>query len=188
MLFRNKVFSIEDVQILMGITRESSRVLCCRNVRSGFLVRLKNNMYVLQESWQHFTRENLMRISNILQVPSYVSFMTALFRHGMTTQVPRNYIECAAVKRTREIEICKTIFQYHKLSKKYYFGFAFEDDLFIASREKAFVDSIYLYSLGRYAIDLDALDLGRLEKKTLKQIIRVFPQKTRQIVSQLCGI
>jgi predicted transcriptional regulator of viral defense system len=181
-------FTVEDLQDLLRIKPESARVLCTRYNRNGFFIRLKKNFYVLTERWENFSKEDFLKISNFLQVPSYISFLTALSLYEVTTQVQRNYFESVSLKRSVRFNIKGVTFNFYKLKKKYYFDFIKKDDIFIATREKAFIDSVYLYSFGKYKIDFSSLDLDKLDKNRIKKILRLYPQKTKSVVEKICGI
>lgn len=181
-------FTVDDLQELLGIKPESARVLCARYTRRGFFIRLKRNFYVLSEKWENFSTEDFLKISNILQVPSYISFMTALSLYEVSTQVQRDFYENASLKRSASFEVKGSMFNFHKLKKIYYFDFIKKDGIFIATREKAFVDSVYLYSFGKYKIDFSSLDLNKLDKDRLLAIMGEYPQKTRNIIQKQCRI
>lgn len=187
-LSEKKFFDIEDLQDLLKIKRESVRVLCSRFTKNGFFIRIKRNFYVLNETWENFNQEDFLKISNLLQVPSYVSFLTALSVYELTTQVPQNQFESAALKRSTKIEIKDTVFNYYKLKPQHYFSFVKKDGIFIATKEKAFIDSVHLYSFGRYRLDFSSIDFSKLDKNKLKKILEAFPKKTKTIVKKLCKI
>jgi hypothetical protein len=123
-------------------------------------------------------------VANFLQVPSYVSFQTALAHHEVTTQVQRDYIESAALKRSRRLEIQGVAFCYHRLQPSLYFGFERRNGVFVATKEKAFLDAAYLHSFGRYGLDFSALDTDRLDKAQLGQMLAAFPPQTVRLVEQ----
>lgn len=181
-------FTVEDLENLLGIKPESARVLCVRYTKKGLFIRLKKNFYVLAEKWENFKKEDFLRISNILQVPSYISFMSALSFYGVTTQIQQSYFESASLKRSVRFNIKGVVFNFLKLKKRYYFDFVKNGDIFIATKEKAFIDSIYLYSFGKYKIDFSSLDLDKLDKNKIRGIIKLYPQKTIKIVKDLCRI
>ena len=181
-------FTIDDLVRMFGMRRESAHVLCSRYVKNGVFIRLKNNFYVLDETWEKLAREDRFKISNYLQVPSYISFMTALSYYGMTTQVQRDFFESASLKRSAAFEARGTEFKYYKLKKDYYFGFVKVGGFFIATPEKALIDSLYLYSFGKYRFDLDSIDMGRFDKGALRAAVKTFPEKTRRDVKRLCRI
>lgn len=187
-LQRNPFFTVGDLSELLKIKQVSARVLCNRYVKKNIFVRLKRNMYILDQSWQNFSREDFLQAANILQVPSYISFMTALSFYDVTTQIQRNFFESASLKRSVKFDIKETVFNYYKLKKLYYFNFVKKDNIFIATKEKAFVDSIYLYSFGKYKLDISSLDISKLDKNRLRKIVRIFPSKTRRVVNKICRI
>jgi predicted transcriptional regulator of viral defense system len=180
-------FSVEDVAELLGINPSSAHVLCSRYVQKGLLIRLKRNFYVLAERWRNLGRDDFLVLANFLQVPSYISFLSALFYYEITTQVPRMAWESASLKRSKLLSVQGVEFRYYKIARHLYLGFQKEDGFFIAEREKAFLDSIYLSSFGRYSLDIPALDLGKLEKEGLEGWLRYYPESTKRLVSEICG-
>jgi hypothetical protein len=89
-----------------------------------------------------------------------------------------------AVKRTKEILLNGTVFRYAKISGALYFGFKKEKGFFIATPEKALLDAFYLISLGRYALDLAALDARKLDRDEIERLSRRFPRKTRDLLNK----
>ena len=181
-------FTTGDVAELLKVQVPSARVLCTRYVKEGIFVRLKKNFYVLGQNWEGYSREERFKIANFLQVPSYISFMTALSLYEVTTQVQRDFYESASLKRSVKFDTKGTVFNYYKMKKDYYFDFIKRDEVFIATPEKAFVDMIYLYSFGKYAVDFASLDMEKLDKGRIREIAAVFPQKTKNIVRKVCRI
>lgn len=181
-------FTAQDVAATFNIKPASAKVLCSRYTAKGIFIRLKNNFYVLEQKWDNCTNEEFFKISNHLQVPSYISFMSALSFYEITTQVLRGFYESACLKRTVNFSKNEVCFNFYKLNKKYYFDFEKKQDYFIASKEKALVDSIYLYSLGRYSIDFSSLNVADLNKDKISEIIKAFPPKTIYEVKKLCRI
>lgn len=181
-------FRAEDVARILGIRPVSARVLCSRYVQNGLFTRLKRDYYILTEKWKVLAREEFLQIANFIQVPSYISFTTALAFYNLTTQVQRDFWESAAWKRSCRFQVEGTEFHYFKLQKRLYFGFQRTNGIFMAIREKALLDSLYLYSLGRYPLDLPALDLGKLDRRQVKGWMRQYPKRTQKLVKELCKI
>lgn len=181
-------FTTKDLADILAIKPQSAWVLASRYVKNGLFLRLKNNFYVMEESWRNLSAVDFFKIANFLQVPSYISFMSALSYYEVTTQLQRNFFESASLKRSRKFDIKETEFNFYKLKKQYYFDFVKTDGIFIAAKEKAFVDIVYLYSFGKYKPDFGSLDLNKLDKTRIKEIMKVFPQKTKTIIKKLCGI
>jgi predicted transcriptional regulator of viral defense system len=179
-------FTVGDVARILKVKQESARVLCNRYVKSGRFIRLKNNFYVLEERWSSFSSQEFFRLANFLKVPSYISLMTALQFYEVTTQVTRNFFDSVSLKSSKKISIKGAAFNYYKLKKELYFDFIKKDDIFIASKEKAFLDALYLFSFGKYKLDFSALDIEKLDKSRLKKLSGVFPKKTKLILKKIC--
>jgi predicted transcriptional regulator of viral defense system len=181
-------FTSADVKEVLGITLASAQVLCSRYVKQGLFVRLKNNFYILDSAWGNLSKEEIFKISNFLQVPSYVSFMSALSFYEITTQVQRDFYESASLKRSINFDCRGVSFNFYKIKQEYYFGFEKKDNIFIAVKEKALIDAVYLYSFGKYKMDFSSIDFGAFDKGKLSQMSKVFPNKTRNLLEKLCKI
>lgn len=179
------LFSHEDVADLLGIKRASAAVLCARYVKKGLLTRLKRDLYVRTEALAHLGTMDLHRIANLLQVPSYVSLVTALSHYGVSSQVQRGFIESISMKRTKAFDRGGISFRYMKVRSELYGGFVKEQGAFIASPEKALLDSAYLASMGRYTLDLSSLDLSKLDLKKMIHLSANYPSKTQRFMERL---
>ena len=187
-LSRKPYFTLGDVAQNFSLQQASASVLCSRYVRQGLLVRFKNNIYTTAWKWEGLTRQDLFKIANVLQVPSYISMMTALAHYDVTTQAQNNYQESVCLKRSITYNVRDAVFSYVKLQSRYYGDFIKKDGVFIATKEKAFLDAAYLFSFGKYKFDVDSLDMKKLELKKLKSLLKVYPEKTKVTVKRLCWI
>jgi predicted transcriptional regulator of viral defense system len=177
-------FGYGDVARALDISPESARVTVSRYVARGLLVRVKRDMYVLRERWNAAGREEKFQLANMGQVPSYISLMTALDYYEITTQMPREFIESVAVKRTKEIQLPRSVFRYTRIFNSLYFGFSKHNGFFIATPEKAFLDSMYLMSLGRYHLDVASLDGSKIKRGEIKRMLSTFPLKTKILLEK----
>jgi len=175
-------FGCEDISRAFGISPESSRVTASRLVKNGVLVRAKRNIYVLSETWDSLSTEESFMLANLLQVPSYISLMTALSYYEVTTQLQRGFFESVGYYRTKLIEISKRTFNYNKINKDLYFGFVKTKGFFIASPEKAFLDACYLKSLKKYNFDLTSINSNKLNSVRLKALAKNYPGSTRKLL------
>jgi len=150
-------FGYEDIARVLNISPNSAKVAASRYVKAGIL---------------------------LIQVPSYISLMTALGYYEITTQLQQDYIESVGVRRTKDITIEKTVFRYTKIKPELYSGFKRMRGFFIAEPEKAFVDALYLQSLGRRSIDTSSLDVDKLDWPMVLQISKSFPKSTRRLVKR----
>jgi predicted transcriptional regulator of viral defense system len=173
-------FNYQDVARIFGISQQSAKVTINRYQKQGLLLRLKRNMYITKDRWINLTREQKFLLANIIQTPSYVSLMTALEYYDISTQMQQNFVESIAIKRTKQVEISETIFNYTKIAKNLYFDFVKSSGFFIAKPEKAFLDAIYLMSFGRYSLDIASLDFSKLDFEKIDSMLQAFPLKTRK--------
>jgi len=181
-------FTVEHAAAALSLKVESASVFCSRYVKNGLITKLKNNFYTSSQKLENLNQEELVLIANILQVPSYVSFMSALVYYGISTQVQRDFIESCSLKRSVEYDAKGVTFKYYRLKKELYFDFIRTNGLFIATIEKSFIDSAYLYSFGKYKFDISSLDLDKLNKARLKKLIKFYPEKTRKVVKNICRL
>jgi predicted transcriptional regulator of viral defense system len=187
-LSKKPYFTLADVAQSFSLQPPSARVLCSRYVRQGLLVRFKNNIYTTKWKWEGLTRQDLFKIANVLQVPSYISLMSALAYYEVTTQTQNNYQESVCLKRSIIYNVREAVFSYVKLQSQFYGDFIKKDGIFIATKEKALLDAAYLFSFGKYKFDIDSLDMKKLELKKIKRLLKNYPQKTKETVKRLCGI
>lgn len=76
--------------------------------------------------------------------PAYVSFYTALYLHGMISQIPQiTYV--ASLGQPRRVETAVGKYSIHRLSPEYFGGYEVKQSgIKIATPEKALVDVLYL--------------------------------------------
>jgi len=170
-------FTYQNLAKVLSISEDSARVFCTRYVKQDYLIRLKRNFYILKERWDNITTNQRLELANILQVPSYISLMTALSFYEYTTQVQQKFVESISLYRTFTKDIDGIIFNYSKIKNDYYFGFSKKNNIFIAFPEKAFVDSLYFSYLGKYNLDLSSLNLEKIDRKSCEKILERYPPK-----------
>ena len=182
---RNIYFGYADIAKALGVTADSAMVSASRYVSQGLLVRIKRNLYVLRNRWEILSVEEIFGLANLMQVPSYISLMTALSYYEITTQVQQNFVESLAIKRTKEVEAGGRTFNFTRMAKSLYFGFSREKGFFIATPEKAFLDAMYLMSFKKYRFDLTSIDFGKLNINKIKVMAKLFPKRTQEALKNL---
>lgn len=168
-------FMVEELAEALGLPLPSARVLASRKTAAGMFIRVRRNLYVLQERFQNLSQNELFQLANILQTPSYVSFLSALAFHECTTQVIQSVVESANPIRSRSFETRTVTFRYLFCREPFYFGYTKEKDFFIAEPEKALIDALYFQSLKRYALDESALDVKTLNWRQAEKWLRHYP-------------
>ncbi len=179
----NKIyFNLRELSKALDLPLSSTKVLASRYVKSGLLIRIKRDIYVLSEQWLYFSLENKFLLTNLMQSPSYISLLTALAYYEISTQMQQEFIESIALKRTKQITIQGTQFNFSKIKPELYFGFVRKQDFFIAEPEKAFLDALYLMSLKRYTLDIEAIDFSKFDWNKLKLFLQRFPSSIKKMV------
>jgi len=167
--------------------------------KQGLLIPLKKGLYILNELDR---KTNISReyIANQLVFPSYLSLEYALSFHGF---IPERVFQVTSItsKKTTEFVNSYGTFVYRNLKSELFFGYTNlqdENDLqiFMAEKEKAFLDFLYL-NLSQINPDnlnfleesyrfenLDELDKSRLvnysEKFQSKKLIRFIQRLINQ--------
>ena len=172
-------FAIEEIAGLLGLSIESARVFCSRASSRGEIVRLKNGIYILPRSISKTSEEERFRLANFLQSPSYISFLTALSFYGISTQLVSSACESVSSERSANYNAEGFVFNFVKFPKDFMKGFYRKGNIFIASKEKAMADAVYLSSLGRYALDFEAINFKMFDEKEMKKMLQIFPKRTR---------
>lgn len=177
-------YTVETLSEILGLSLPSARVLAARKTAAGELIRLKRDFYVLADEFDRLSEADLFKLANLIQTPSYVSFVTALSYYGLTTQMQQGLIESANAIRSKTYAAKKIEFHYHFCAPSRYSHFVKKDGFFIATPEKALIDALYLVSLGRYALDQDALDLKIFDWKTSSRIAKFYPPAFQKFFSE----
>lgn len=179
-----KFFSVKDVQLILSIQTDSARVLCARYTKKGIFLRIKRDLYVFKEVFLHLDRGSILHISGLIQENTYISFITALAYYGILPGLP-HYTEAVSFQRSIEKQVGHLTWKYHRLPKKLFFSYQKKDNFMIATPEKALLDLLYLYSLGRYYVDLKRINLEALSFEKLLELSHRFPLRTQKLLSWL---
>jgi len=151
------VFSTKDAALLWGEEREnivSARLN--KYVKTGKLIRVRRGLYAKDKNYDKF--ELVTRI----YTPSYISFETVLTRAGINFQYYGNIFVASYVNREIDVDGQKITFVRMKnyvLSNTA--GIEHKDGFAIATKERAFLDRIYV-SKDYHFDHLDPLDWDKV--------------------------
>lgn len=171
---------VVDVESLLagGVDARSLRVQISRWRRSGKLVKLKNNIYLLSEDLRKAEIHEFY-IASLLIKPSYVSLEKALEYYGLIPDAVSVYT-CVTTKRPGKIHTPIGIFDYRHVKNDLFWGYRslmFEKQLsFVAHPEKALLDLFYLRGLGVTDDYLDEMRLQNMEGLDLPKLM-IFAEK-----------
>ncbi len=169
------VFSIQQLSNLASIPKKISKVYASRLVKKGLAKKLIRGR--LSFSDDEFV------ISTQLIEPSYVSGISALNLHDLMQQIPKN-IQCVSTKNTRKFD--ELGIYYHKIPPKLFFGFEKvkkeNSYFFLADKEKAIIDSIYLNIISKKtAKEL----LEQADKEKFKSYVEKFKGRGRKKLEEI---
>lgn len=134
------IFSSKDVSLLWG--EESDEVIKKRlnkYVTAGKLIRVRRGIYAKDKNYDRF------ELATRINTPSYISFETVLTREGVNFQYYGNIFVASYINREIDIEGQKITFVRMKdyvLSNTT--GIEHKDGIAIATRERAFLDRVYV--------------------------------------------
>jgi len=149
---------------------------------SGLVRRLRHGLWALQPDIDPF------RVPPFLTAPfpAYVSFWSALARHGMIEQIPRQ-IFVASLDRTRQITTRVGTYSIHHLAPEVFDGYeGSEETGYLATPEKALFDTVYLRAARGGRVTLPELQLpkGFQEDKLAEWTSRVARPRFQTLVSR----
>lgn len=172
-------YTISDLKKITGMAQDSLYVTLSRLIKNKSLIRLTSGIYTIADKYSQ-----IEVIANTLYQPSYLSFESALSRYGILSQVPYT-LTFATTKKSLRKKLGDVSVEYRKLKRELFFGYEKVESLFIATPEKALLDTLYLVSFGKFSIGLDQLDLKEISTKGIKKIATKFPERTRQLFNKM---
>jgi len=133
-------FTAGDIATLWQLSAGAANKVASRLAKSGLLVHLGRGRWALRD------KVNPLAIPQHLAAPSpaYISLQTALFHHGMISQIPQ-VIYAVTVAKTRRWSTPLGVISLHQVAPDFFFGYEpIADGIQIATPEKALLDVLYL--------------------------------------------
>jgi len=135
------VFETGDAAARLALTNTHASKALARLAAAGHLVSLRRGL------WAFPGRIDALSLPGRLTapLPSYVSLQSALYLHGMISQVP-TVTYAVSLARARQYTTPLGVVSVHHVTPGFFFGFAEvgRQGALIASPEKALVDFLYL--------------------------------------------
>lgn len=134
----------------------AARVRLSNYIKTGKLIRICRGLYAKDKNYNRF------ELATRIYTPSYISFETVLTRAGINFQFYSNIFVASYV--TRDIEVGDQKISFIRM-KDYVLsngiGIEHSDNIAIASKERAFLDRIYI-SKDYHFDNLDALNWDKV--------------------------
>lgn len=134
------LFETKDVAALLGVENSNASKIVSRLAQNGLIIPVRRGKWALR------TRLNRLAIAEHLTspYPAYVSLQSALYHHGMVSQIPAiTYV--VSLARTRRYKTPVGTFSIHHVAPDFFFGYELDETgrVKIASPEKALADIFY---------------------------------------------
>jgi predicted transcriptional regulator of viral defense system len=169
-----KFFSLLDLSLLWNNNVISVTKLASYYVKQGKLFKLKRGIYSLITE-KNINESDLCVIGQKLISPSYITYHTALTKHGINFQYYKSVHLFSKFSKTIVLDINKNkiSFVYHKINKDVLYLkkglieiLTPNGSYYLASSERSIIDSWYLNS----NLGLDYTKNSKINRKILKEL------------------
>jgi predicted transcriptional regulator of viral defense system len=176
----NKPFyTIADLEKITGLSRNSLYVALKRWKTGEIIERISQGIYIPMGG-----NVSLENVAAQLYIPNYLSFESALTKHGILNLIPYT-LTFATTRKTKKYTLQKQKIEFRQISPELFFGFEMKNGIYIASPEKAFLDEVYFVARGKATLDFDEVDIKKLSIKSLKGLSRKFPAYVRSYLNDI---
>lgn len=138
---KQPVFQTSDAVACLGMKKAYVSRILARLAESDHIVRLKRGVWAFPQGL------NPLSLPEYLTgpFPSYVSLQSAMYYHGIVSQVP-TVIYAVSLARTRRFETPLGTVSIHHIDPPFFFGFECteREGIRMATAEKALLDFLYL--------------------------------------------
>ncbi|MBL6991513.1 MAG: hypothetical protein ISR65_17140 [Bacteriovoracaceae bacterium] len=107
---------------------------------------------------------------------AYLSLEYALAYYNLIGTYAQNKIRPIVSISTKNIECPQIIIEYKKIKEDKMFGFEVKDGIKLATKEKAFLDTLYLYQKGtKFYFDIYSdIDISQLDRGTIFKYLKKY--------------
>ena len=182
--FGKTVATTDDVAQRLRISTPSASQLLRQMARAGLILQIRHGLWSLERKPDPFTLPEHLTAP----FPAYVSLQSALYAHGMISQIPQ-VIYVASLARPQRITTSLGTFSIHRIPPELFGGFEERNGAKVAEPEKALVDLFYLANLrSRLFTKLPELELPRSfsKRKATTWVKRIkAPYKKTMVAARL---
>lgn len=175
------VFSIRTLSGIINKENYYSKLVAHRLKKSGLIFELERDRYTLHT-------DPLLVASHIVW-PCYISSWTAIRYYNLTEQLPSNIqVITTRARKRRKLQFKNATIEFIKIKRENFFGFGKipygEFEIFIAEKEKALADALYLKQMSSRAF-LEILQQYRKELDTKKLVTYLKKMKMSNAIKKL---
>ncbi len=161
------VFTLKEVALIWKTNKfELVKARVNDYVRKGKLFHIRRGIYAKDENYDKF------ELATKIYTPSYISLETVLFKEGIIFQYYSDIFVVSYL--SREIKVDRVKIRLRKIKDIVLtdtLGIKKEKNYFIATKERAFLDALYLY--GDYYFD----NLDQINKDKVLELSRIYRNK-----------
>lgn len=172
-------YTTADLGRVLGLSGKSLAVTASRLVAAGVLRRLRRNVYVLSTQ-----PVDVERIGMALRYPAYLSFESALSRHGVLSQLPHSVTFATTRPSAREVVADRDVVYSH-LPSSLFWGYVNQKGVQVAEPEKALLDQFYMLANGQRSLTISELDLRPIDRDKLAEYATHFPRAVNGYVRRI---
>jgi predicted transcriptional regulator of viral defense system len=173
------VLRTADIVAAFDIRKDHASHMLARLAESGHVARIKRGLWALTEGLDPLTLPPHLTAP----FPSYVSLHTALYYHGMVSQIP-DVVYCVSLARTRVYRTPVATVSVHHIAVPFFMGYdgTTRRGIRMATPEKALLDFLYLTpAKTRLFADLPEVSLpSQFSVRTSRRMIREIPSRRRR--------
>jgi len=179
------VVTTDDAALALGATRSAASRTLARLAAVGLIQRIRHGLWIVD---LHPVDPLSLPEYLTAPFPSYVSFQSALYLHGMVSQIPE-VIYVASPAQTRRVKTRFGTFSIHRLTPDFFGGYvtAPGTGVRLATPEKALLDTLYLVpTRSRLFAHLPEVELPRgFDRREVRRwLARIPPGPRRSAVAQ----
>ena len=139
--FGKPVVTTDDVAVRLRTTRSAASRILTRLESSGLVKRLRRGLWSLSPDIDPLAVPEHLTAP----LPAYISLQSALYLHGMISQIPQ-VVFVASLARTRRVATSIATYSIHRLAPEFFGGYGTDSDhdVKLATPEKALLDVFYL--------------------------------------------
>jgi predicted transcriptional regulator of viral defense system len=135
------LFETKDLAALLKVENSNANKIASRLAQTGLVIPIRRGRWALR------SRLNKLAIPEHLTAPypTYVSLQTALYHHGMISQIPA-VTYAVSLARTRRYDTPIGTISIHHVEPEFFFGYELDESGMVkmATPEKALIDLCYL--------------------------------------------
>lgn len=134
------VIQTSDASACLKITRQHASQVLARLAKTNIIFPIARGLWAFTEKADPLTFPEHLTAP----FPAYISLQTALYYHGVISQIP-DVVYAVSIARTRRYKNALGVISIHHMEPEFFFGFEVigENQIKMACIEKALLDTLY---------------------------------------------